>query len=152
MHLRYPCLVRLCWTLQMWILQKQFYFWFLLQTSLCNGNSEISEWIHSFKFLNFDVNFLFHMRISHCPLCIFFPLFDHQSIGSSFVFRSASYSSVSSNQVDTICKAEIIDLLPLAENFVLPEFSSTLDLLHLRKIWIEMLPAEIFQSILVRII
>lgn len=46
----------------------------------------------------------------------FFPvLFDHQSMGS-FVFRSASYGSFSSNQVDTIYKVEIIDLLPLAEN------------------------------------
>lgn len=34
----------------------------------------------------------------------------------SFVFRSASYGSFSSNQVDTIYKVEIIDLLPLAEN------------------------------------
>lgn len=152
MHLRYPCLVRLCWTLQILILQKQFYFWFLLQILLCDANCEVSEWIHSFKFLNFDVNSLLPMRIFHCPLCIFFPvLFDHQSMGS-FVFRSASYGSFSSNQIDTIYKVEITDLLPLAENFVLPEFSSTLNLLHSRRIWTEMPPGEIFRSILVKII
>lgn len=64
----------------------------------------------------------------------FFLLFDHQSMGSSFVLRSASYGYFSSNQVDKICKVDIIDLSPLAENCVLPEFSSILALLHSRKI------------------
>lgn len=91
---------------------------------LCDGNSEIPEWIHSFKFLNLDVNFLLRMRIFHCPLSVFFFLFDHQSMSGSFVVRSASYGSFSTNQVDIIYEVKIIDLLSPADNFVLPEFSS----------------------------
>lgn len=51
---------------------------------LCDDNSEIPEWIHSFKFLNFDVNFLLCMRIFYCPGAGLFLLFDQQSTGSSF--------------------------------------------------------------------
>jgi len=87
------------------------------------------------------------MRIFHCPLSVFFLLFDQQSTGSIFAVRSSSYGPFSSSQVDTIYRVKVIDLLPLAVNFVLPEFSSALDLLYSRKIRTEVLPEEICLSV-----
>lgn len=107
----------------------------------------ILRYLNESTHLNFDVNFLLRMRIFYCPLSVFFFLFDHQSMGSSFVLRSASYGPVSSNQVDTIYKVKIIEHLPLTDNSVLPEFSSTLDFLCSRKIWAKMLPGEICLSV-----
>lgn len=115
---------------------------------LCDGNSVIPEWIHSFKFLNFDVNFLLRMRIFHCLLSVFFFLFDHQPMSGSFVVRSAGCGPFSTNQVNIIYKVKIIDLLPPADNFVLPEFSSMFHLLYSRKIWTGEI--YVFQSILVQ--
>lgn len=104
-----------------------FCFW---PSLLCDGNSEIPEWVHSFKFLNFDVNFLFFRRFFHCLVSGL--LFDQQSTGGSFVVKS-------SNQIGILYKIKIIDLFPLADNFVFKHFK----LRFSRKIWIQVLLGEI---------